>query len=522
MKTSKNYKERNVVIYTRVSTDEQKENGFSLQDQYAKLVKHCERGNFNILAHYQDDHSAKNFNRPSFNAFLEDVKSKKIKPDMFLCVRPDRFSRNLENTLSMLTKFRKFGIEFRTLENHTDLDSPESLLPFIVNNLLPQIDNERKGLNTKQCMRQAMREGRTMGRPPVGYMNDKINKTIVLHPTNAPLIKKGFELLSGGVYSIEEVRQMLIKDGLRNCCKQNFLYTVKNPYYYGLIKIPAWKDEPEMEVIGLHEPLISREVFDEVQDIISGRKKNTPSKLTRKDELPLRGHLSCQRCGGKLTGSRSTSRNGSRIFYYHCQKGCKERFRADASNESFEEFLGSFVISEQVLGLYIEILKDVFGQGEVERNRQLKIIDDNIEKVKSRLYNLENNFLDEKIDVQDYQGMKRRLQSEIEELGDRKEEFTIEKTDLEKYFEYGSAFLYDMKKYYREAPLEIKQKIDGSIFPENLVFSENKYRTTQINKLLKILTLNINGLGEIKKGQEDKNINLSNMAPPAGLEPATL
>jgi predicted site-specific integrase-resolvase len=54
------------IIYTRVSTDDQKENGFSLQDQEARLRKYCQQNDIEILDHYQDDHSAKNFNRPAF------------------------------------------------------------------------------------------------------------------------------------------------------------------------------------------------------------------------------------------------------------------------------------------------------------------------------------------------------------------------------------------------------------------------------------------------------------------------
>ncbi len=346
MKSLKNQKrKRKAVIYTRVSTDEQKEKGFSLQDQYAKLVNYCERNDIEILEHFQDEHSAKNFNRPEFKRFLDIVKQKIIKPDLFLCVRPDRFSRNLENTLKMLSEFRKLNIEFKTLENHTDLDTPENYLPFIINNVLPQIENERRGLNTKRGMRQAMREGRTMGRPPIGYLNDKVNKTIIKDPVNAPLIQKGFELIAQGVLPIEEVRRKLIELGLKRCCKQNFLNLVRNPYYYGLIIIPAWKDEPEEHIIGKHEPLINKELFEEVQAVISGRRKSTtPVLLTRREELPLAGILYCEICGRKLTGSASRSQNGSRHFYYHCQNGCKAtRFRADVANFIFEQqFLESF------------------------------------------------------------------------------------------------------------------------------------------------------------------------------------
>lgn len=513
---------KTAVIYTRVSTDEQKENGFSLQDQLSKLQMDCEKNNIEVLRHYTDDHSAKDFNRPDFNVFLKDIETRKIKPDMFICVRPDRFSRNLPNTMNMLAKFKSLGIEFRTLENHTELDSPESMLPFLIYNLMPQIENERRGLNTKQGMRQAKREGRTMGRPPLGYLNEKTTKTVVFDPINAALIKKGFEEISKGIYTIEEVRKMLIKEGLKNCCKQSFLNHVRNPYYYGVIILPAWKDEPEEEVLGQHEPLISKELFDEVQDVIFGRRKKTPVKLTRKEELPLRGYLYCNSCGGKLTGSRSTSRNGSRHFYYHCQKGCKERFRADLANNIFDDYLDTFRIDENVLGLYKLILEDVFSQDEQERHRKIKQLEEKISQVDLKLTSLQDKFLADSFGLDEYNSIKFRIQNELKSLKLEKEELNIDKSEFKKYFEYGLCFLLNMKKHYQLATLDVKQKIVGSIFPDKIVFFENKYRTTKTNELLSLLTLNINELGGIKKGQTNNKIDLPIMAPPLGLEPRTL
>jgi site-specific DNA recombinase len=173
---------RKVVLYTRVSTDDQKENGFSLQDQEARLRRHCQRKGFEVVAHYQDDHSAKNFKRPEFSRFLQDMKEKVIRPDLFLCVRMDRFSRNLEESLQMLARFKDLGLEFQTLENNYDLSQPENLIPYVLNMVLPQVDNERRGLNTKRGMRQARREGRWVGAPPRGYSFQRINNRSVIVP----------------------------------------------------------------------------------------------------------------------------------------------------------------------------------------------------------------------------------------------------------------------------------------------------------------------------------------------------
>ena len=522
MKVTKPNRKRTAVIYTRVSTDEQKENGFSLQDQLSKLQSDCKKNDVEILNHYQDDHSAKDFNRPEFNKFLKDVETKKIKPDMFICVRPDRFSRNLTNTMTMLTKFKSLGIEFRTLENHTNLDSPESLLPFMIYNLMPQIDNERRGLNTKQGMRQAKLEGRTMGRPPLGYLNEKFSKTVVFDPLNALLIKQGFEELAKGIYPIEEVRRQLIKLGMKKCCSQSFLNHVRNPYYCGVIKIPAYKEEPEFEVIGQHPPLISKELFYKVQGVLFGNRKKSTIVSTRKNELPLRGHLICNDCGGKLTGSQSTSRNGSKHFYYHCQKGCRVRFRADLANITFEQYLGALIIKKDVLKLYKKILEDVFNEDEKDRQKLIISAEEKIKQIELKLISLEDKFLNNAINPENYHTMNTRIQKELEDLKIKIEDLSIDNSDFKKYFEFGLLFLYNAEEYYKNADLEIKQKIIGSILPEKIVFHENKYRTVSENKLLTLLTLNINEFGGFKIEKAIPKNGLSSKAPSLGLEPRTL
>ncbi|MCZ6594729.1 MAG: recombinase family protein, partial [Bacteroidetes bacterium] len=352
---------RKAVIYTRVSTEEQKENGFSLQEQEARLKRYCQREDIEVVAHYQDDHSAKNFNRPAFQKMLTDLKEKRVTANLFLCIRMDRFSRNLQESLKMIQVLAKLGLEFKVVEGgNFDLDTPENLIPFILNMLLPQVENERRGLNTKRGMRQAQREGRWTGTAPNGYRWYRENDKSLLTPNvKAKLVRLAFEEFAKGIFTSEEIRRKLVKKGLK-CSRSQFSRLLRNPVYIGQIKIERWKDEPEEIVIGLHEPLINEELFNEVQSILEGRIKKSKVRSSRDEKLPLRGFLQCRICGGNLTGSASRSRTGARHFYYHCQKGCRERFRADEANGQFVSFLGGFKIPDEVLTLYYHVMEDVF------------------------------------------------------------------------------------------------------------------------------------------------------------------
>lgn len=513
---------KKAIIYTRVSTDEQKENGFSLPDQLNRILKYCSIKNYNVVAHYQEDHSAKDFNRPQFKMFLNDLKSKKINPDVFVCVRMDRFTRNAIEGYNMIMVLKKQGIEFETIESNISLDTPEELLPFFINMLLPQIDNERRGLNTKRGMRQAVREGRFPWKAPIGYLNDPINKGMLIVDTKrAPFIKFLFETYGTGLYGVDQIKAMLKERGLKTV-KQNLYNILRQPLYTGKIKLEAWKDEPEEIYQGLHEAIIDEGLFNICNDILSGKKRKFSKPSTRKENLPLRGFLRCCRCGSKLTGSNSRSRNGSLHSYYHCQHGCKERFRADEANELFVKFLSGFEPSEDVKQLYSKILADVFKTNQTERNQEKKSLEEQIESLQKRIHTLNDKYFDGVLDDATYKEAKARYETLKNDLVGKHMALQPEGAALENYLRFASNCISNIGHMFEKADFEGKQLIIGSIFPDNLIFKEKNYRTTKVNEVIKLICSIDKAFQENRNKKVGKIADLSILAPPVGLEPTTL
>ncbi|SPE77589.1 hypothetical protein FLACOL_01585 [Flavobacterium columnare] len=511
-------------MYRRVSTDDQKEFGYSLQDQKERITSYCERNNWEIIADYQDDFSAKTFNRPSWELLLKDVSKKQIRPEIIVVTRADRFSRSASESLQMLLILKKSNIKVFSLNENCflDLDNPQTFLQNFFSLGMAEYDNITRADNTKRGMRQAAREGRTMGKAPKGYINNKIYKTVEIDPVDGPLIKEGFDLLKLGIYTMEDIRRKLVKKGLKNCSKQTFLNIVRNKYYYGIVKVPESRDEASMEVVGLHSPLISKEDYDIIQSIYFGKSKKSNTINLTNEELPLRGFLLCKLCGSTLTGSGSKSRNGNRYYYYHCQNGCKERFRADEANSLFINFLQNFQIKESVIRLYRQIVSDLYSENDEARIKELNAVNDDINKCKLRLSSLQDKYLDNMFAVEDYKSIKSRLEDELNLLNNKKAELNIDQETFKEYLDFCIDFLKNLGKEFGNSSVEIKRKIIGSIINGKIIFDNKKYRTASINSLISLITLNINELGEIKNGQKTISSNLSTYAPPLGLEPRTL
>ena len=140
--SKKSIRSKRAVIYTRVSTDDQATKGNSLLDQEEVLRKACAQDDVEIIDHVQDDgYSAKTFNRPGFQKFIEALQNDRMKVDLLYVVRWDRFSRNMANGYLMLNTLEKYGVEVKCLEETYDTSDPAAVMLRAIKMAEPEMDN---------------------------------------------------------------------------------------------------------------------------------------------------------------------------------------------------------------------------------------------------------------------------------------------------------------------------------------------------------------------------------------------
>ncbi len=512
---------RRAIIYIRVSTDEQADKGYSLQYQKERLEKYCEIQNIEIVAVFKEDYSAKTFNRPEFTKLLALLKKNRNLIDLLLFTKWDRFSRNAGDAYGMINQLNKLGVEPQAMEQPLDLTIPENKIMLAVYLAAPEVENDRRALNVLVGMRRARKEGRWMATAPKGYKNarDENNKKIISPSAEAPFIRWIFEELSTGVYNVAQLWQMSKEKGFK-CSKNNFWNIIRNPAYCGKIPIPAYKDEEAAIVQGSHEPLISEELFYYVQDILDGRKKNVPTKNSRKDELPLRGFLICRKCGQLLTGSASKG-NGGRYFYYHCRKGCNERFKAIEANQLFIAELEKIAAEPEEIELYYKLMEKAFKENGEDKSKALYHIKVEIEKNRERINNAQQMMLDGQLDASDYKDVKRRYEPEIDRLVRKSMAIASMDSNYKKYLDKGFGLIKQFAYDYSRADLATKQQLIGSVFPEKLTFENKQYRTNTMMTVIWKICSNINAFGAKKSGTETFDAFQSHRVIPLGFEPRT-
>ena len=511
---------KRAILYYRVSSDEQAK-GYSLSHQKERLEAYCKLQGYEIIAHYKEDHSAKSFERPEFQKILEFLKKTKNTADYLIFTKWDRFSRNAGDAYSMINTLRKFGVEPQAIEQPLDLTVPENKLMLAFYLAAPEVENDRRALNILAGIRKAQREGRVCGSALVGYKNIRNEKGMALvevDETVSKLVIWCFNKLAQGTKSVEDIRKEAQRKGLK-MSSSHFHRFIRNPFYYGVVRVPKHDNIEEHLVKGLHKPLITKELFDKVQDVLNGRKRDLPAFEYQKDIYPLRGYLQCRFCGRPITASASTGKMGNKFHYYHCQKGCKERFKVALANDKAMEMLLDTLTLAPAAKLLNMMLKG-FGKENAEANEiEQKKIDAEIKKIKTRLDNAQSLMLDGEFSLADYKTMKTNLEADLESLHAKKLALPETNSEKEKFLSFCLENIETLGKAYANGTVREKQLLLSSIFEENLVFEENKYRTPKYNKIFSLLFSLDKGLRKNKNGIEPLKFVQSRKVELRGVEP---
>ena len=334
----------------------------------------------------------------------------------------------------------------------------------------------------------------------------------------APLVYEAFEMMATGLYAQREVLRSLQAKNFK-IGKSQLSLLLQNRLYAGKVLVKAFGDIPLQFVNGIHEPIISEELFFKVQDVLFGRnlKKNQRKTKQLDGNFPLRGFLQCSCCGGKMSASKSKG-NGGTYYYYHCND-CNKRYKTDVLNMQLESMLDGIKFDSEAKKLYMEVIKDCLKGSDSERKFEIKKKETEIDTNNKRLESLLDEKMDRNISQLDYESGKKRYEKNINTLLLEITDLKSIKTEFEAYLNWGFCMLQNVQKYYSISPISVKQKIIGSIYPEFMQIEDGEIKTTKVNEMVSLLST-INGtFGQKKTGQHLDKKELSRLVPGIGLEP---
>ena len=327
--------ERNIryVVYCRKSTDEKNKQLLSIESQEAELQKLILREGLTVVGEpLVEKQTAKKPGRPEFKKMMAMIDQGEA--NGILAWKTDRLSRNSTDADAIITRLKDGRLQhIRTFERGYQA-SDNVIMLYLEFGMADQYSRDL-GVNVKRGMRTRIEQGWCPGHVPAGYLNfradEKAMSVVVKDPERFTIIKKSWKRLLEHRYSIQRVYEMAIDDGLTNTnggkySRSQFYHMFLNPFYYGYFRYRIDKDQKLYK--GNHEPMITKDEFDQVQAMI--RTDQQPRK--QKNDFLYQGMFKCGRCGSLFSGYRKTrkQKNGNvhNWIYYNCAKGrnrhCKE------------------------------------------------------------------------------------------------------------------------------------------------------------------------------------------------------
>ncbi|MGI5841586.1 MAG: recombinase family protein [Patescibacteria group bacterium] len=404
------------LAYCRKSTDEPDRQILSIQAQIAEVKEFASRENLEIIEIIVESKTAKSPGRGEFNRMVKLLEANKAQG--IVAWHPDRLARNsvdggqliyLLDTGKLLDlKFPSFWFD-NTPQGKFMLNIAFGQSKYYVDNLSE---------NVKRGNRQKIRRGEWPNKAPIGYLNyHPINqaKTIIVDSQKSKYIIKAFKMFATGSFAFIQIRDFLTDNKVFGVNKGNKIHLdtirriLSNPFYYGVLK---YKGE---FFKGVHQSLISKKLFDQVQRVINHKCTNYQ---THKSDFYFVKLATCGECGSAITAEKHRKHYQCRnadvdYYYYRCSKKKQPCHQSYLSSSIFENQLRKIVYNSSLSPFAAKKFL-VWANNDVAKETsatsgQVNTLTSAILNTDSKLNNLLDGYIDKTIDPLDYQKKKNEL-----------------------------------------------------------------------------------------------------------------
>ncbi|MBI3894341.1 MAG: recombinase family protein [Acidobacteria bacterium] len=401
--------------YVRVSTVKQGEKGSSLQEQRGAIEAYAKRNDLTVAEWFEETETAAKRGRRVFNHMLKLLE--KNRAAGVIIHKIDRSARNLKDWADLGEMIDR-GVEVHFAHESLDLHSRGGRLSADIQAVVAADyirnlrDEVRKGFNGR------LKQGIYPLPAPLGYKDQGSGLPKTPDPVMGPLVRRAFEIYATGRSNLHALRAQLHALGLRNrrgraVSLAGLSWVLNNPFYIGLIRIKRTGETYP----GIHQPLISKQLFDRVQAILHGRTKNRGLKY----DFVFRRFLRCATCGYRLIGSLQKGR-----VYYRCQtRTCPTTcLREDAVAEQLDRAIAELNLDSLDIDLLKQecafVTKDIAGS----REQDVKALQLSVSQIDDRVLRLTDAYIDRLIDKELFETRKAKLLEERIAIQEKIAEFS--------------------------------------------------------------------------------------------------
>lgn len=478
-------------IYVRVSTDDQKDNGYSIDSQLRMIKEYCERNNYIIVSTYNDaGYSGKDLMRPEMQRLLQDIKSKKI--DKLVAIKVDRLTRNNFDGFWLLNYCEEHDVKIELILEPYDVSTANGEMIFGMNLVFGQRERKEIGARTKRAMEEMALEHIHPSKAPYGYTRNKETGHLEVEPIEAQVVKEIFNLCKKGhstrnIANIMKDNNAYLKQG--KWASDRVYKILTNSIYIGTFEYGKYKRKPQdiLRVENYCEPIIAKKIWDLTR---ANLEKNKHSNYGEHIHL-FTNLVKCPECNNILSSTISykKDKNNNRIEYYYvtCKNSnCKNK-GLHYSSDKIEKKLGR-ILDE--LTRYMYEHKSELITSNTSKSKEINDIEKALIKLKNQEKKLVDLYISSNLNVDAINTKNEMIKKEILKLENKKKQIDPDNSNKEYTLEL-------IKK------LDCEMKNDDDIFHNKLGLSfvwdslNRKAKKEILNRLIKNIEIS-----------RDKNYNI--------------
>ena len=482
------------VIYARVSSAAQVKKGDGLGSQETRCRQLAQNKGYEVVRVFRDEGASGGMiDRPGMQEMLKFLKAQKRDQYVILIDDISRLARGLEAHIQLRTLISGIGAKLASpsIEFGEDSDS------ILVENLLASVSQHQRQKNaeqTKNRMKARVMNGYYAFNPPVGYKFTHVpghgGKMMVVDEPVAGVVREALEGYASGRFETQnEVRLFL--EGSPHYPKnrngtvhfQKVTNLLGKVLYAGYMNIPEWNLHLHP---AKHEPLISFETYQAIQDRLQGNAK-APARKDLHSDFPMRGFVTCAGCGKPMTACWSTGKYAKFPYYLCATKGCpdyRKSIRKETLEGDFKILLNQLRPTPNLFYMASEMFKELWEDRKRLANdeaqaikAQLPVLEQRTEKYLNRLVETDNHTAIQKYETEiaRLEGEKIILREKIEKCGRPLEPF-------EDCFRTAMTFLANPCHYWSSDRLEDKRMVLRLVFAKRMAYHRKEgFRTPELS-----------------------------------------
>ncbi|MFA4818220.1 MAG: recombinase family protein [Parcubacteria group bacterium] len=470
-------------LYARKSTDVEDKQVLSIDAQLTELRTFAREQNLDVVEEFIEKQSAKIPGRPIFGQMLKRIERGEVTG--IVSWHPDRLARNSIDGGQIIYLIDIGKLASMKFPSHWFENTPQGKFSLSMAFVQSKYYVDSLSENTKRGLRQKVRMGIFPSQAPVGYLNDSRTKTIVVEKRKSKIVRLAFEKYVKGNMRLEDVSSFLAKSGVttrtgKRISKTKASFILSNPFYIGLFKYGGEIHE------GKHEPIISKKLFDEAQEMLKFR--GQPERKPQNEPQPYCGLISCASCGMMITGEYKVKKqkngNTHEYIYYHCTKKRKDMkcpepcIREEELDRQLSSEIKKVSLPKDWAEELLKMAEKDFNNSAPSLVASVKESETKLSVISQKLERLLTGYLDQVIDQPDYCLQKSKLLLQKKSL---QEEMTSLSHKQNDWLEPMKEWIKDAQTLdgiARDTDLFAKKVKAKEIFGSNLLLGEKLVRAS--------------------------------------------